>query len=75
MGDFLIFDYGPLLLRTRCITTKVSPREYNSYDGSPCMQRLLAHDQIYGAHRLHGVTHISSEYCPAPQALRLWSVD
>ena len=54
---------------------KVSSREYNSYDGLPCMQRLLAHDQMYGAHRLHGATHINSAYCPAPEALCLWSVD
>jgi len=34
-----------------------------------------AHNQVYGAHRLHGTTQISSEYCPAPEALRLWAVD
>jgi hypothetical protein len=34
-----------------------------------------AHHQAYGTSRLHGTTHMSSEYCPAPEALRLWSVD
>ena len=34
-----------------------------------------AHNKVYGAHRLHGTTPISSEYCPVPEALRLWSVD
>ncbi len=34
-----------------------------------------AHNQVYGVHRLHGTTQISSEYCPAPEALCLWAVD
>jgi len=55
--------------------TQASLRKYNSYDRSPYMQRLLAHDRVYSVHPLHGVTHISSEYYPVPETLCLWSLD